>query len=99
MELRHLIAGFYHVGQGDLLEGYGVKYAEVAPGLWNSLSPEMALRTLEGIYPTWDSSEETDSIIADMIDKDSTPVGLRRPLREGRDVVARRKAAVAFDKS
>lgn len=99
LELRHLMAGFYHVGQRDLLDGYGVKYAEVAPGLWNSLSPEMALRTLEGIYPTWDSSEETDSIIADMIDKDSTPVGLRRPLREGRDVVARRKAAVAFDKS
>ena len=99
LELRHLMAGFYHVGQRDLLDGYGVKYAGVAPKLWNSLSPEMALRTLEGIYPTWDSSEETDSAIADMIDKDSTPVGLRRPLREGRDVVARRKTAVAYDKS
>ena len=99
LELRHLMAGFYHVGQRDLLDGYGVKYAEVAPALWNALSPEMALRTLEGIYPTWDSSEETDSAIVDMIDKDSTPVGLRRPLREGRDVVARRKAAVTFDKS
>ena len=39
------MAGFYHVGQRDLLDGYGVKYADVAPKLWNSLSPEMALRT------------------------------------------------------
>lgn len=99
LELRHLMAGFYHVGQRDLLDGFGLKYAEVAPSLWNALSPEMALRTLEGIYPTWDTSEETDTVIADMIEKDSTPVGLRRPLREGRDVVARRKSAVVYDQS
>ena len=57
----------------------------------------MALRTLEGIYPSWDHSDETDSAIAELVKAEDTPSGLRRVLSEGRDRVARAKAARAFD--
>ena len=96
--LRHAMAGFTHVGHGDLLEPYGAKYVDVAPSLWNALSPEMALRTLEGIYPDWDHTEATDSAVSALVDGADTPAGLRRTLKEGRDRVARAKAAQAFDR-
>ena len=99
LQLRHKMAGFAHVGQGSLLEEFGPKYVDIAPQLWNALSPEMALRTLEGIYPSWDKREETDAAIAQLVDAQDTPAGLRRTLREGRDRVARAKAARKFDRS
>ena len=96
--LRHAMAGFTHVGHGDLLEPYGAKYVEVAPTLWESLSPEMALRTLEGIYPDWDHTESTDAAVTELVEAADTPAGLRRTLKEGRDRVARAKAAQTFDR-
>ena len=98
LELRHRIAGFTHVGHGDLLQPYGTLFVEVVVDLWNRLSPEMALRTVEGLYPTWDHSEETDQAIESLINSTDS-AGWRRPLMEGRDRVARAKAAVAKDKS
>ncbi|MBC2681066.1 aminopeptidase N [Corynebacterium sp. 4HC-13] len=96
--LRHATAGFTHVGHGGLLEDYGARYADTAPNMWESLSSEMALRTLEAIYPVWDHSESTDSTIAELIESADTPAGLRRVLKEGRDHVARAKAARACDR-
>src|SRR5699024_6527577 len=72
-------------------------YVANAARLWEELSPEMALRTLSGIYPAWDLSEETDRQVAELIEAADTPAGLRRTLREGRDRVARAKAAQASD--
>lgn len=97
LHLRHSMAGFSRAGQGELLEEFGPKYVKTAPGLWNSLSPEMALRTLEGIYPAWDLRDSTDRSVAELIDAPDTPAGLRRTLKEGRDRVARAKAAREFD--
>ena len=95
--LRNRMAGLTRVGQSDLLQRLSQRYIDVAPSLWNSLSPEMALRTLEGIYPLWDESEETDQRIEALIAADSTPAGLRRTLKEGRDRVARSRQARSFD--
>ena len=97
LQLRHRNAGFVHVGHDDLLAEFGPKYAEIAADLWRGLSSEMALRTLEGLYPAWDYSESTDAAIAKVIEAEDTPAGLRRVLKEGRDRVARAKKARAAD--
>ena len=96
LELRHRMAGFNHAGHGELLQPYGPLFAETVAELWERLSPEMALRTVEGIYPDWDHSTETDQAIAALVDSAGN-AGWKRPLMEGRDRVARAKAAVAKD--
>ncbi len=97
LSLRHRNAGLVHVGHADLLQQFSADYAAHAVEWWKSLNSEMALRTLEGIYPTWDHSDATDAAIADLVKAKDTPSGLRRVLSEGRDRVARAKAARAFD--
>ena len=97
LALRHRMAGLTRIGQGELLQPFASSYVANAARLWEELSPEMALRTLSGLYPAWDLSEETDRQVAELIEAPDTPAGLRRTLREGRDRVARAKAAQAFD--
>ena len=97
LALRHRMAGLTRIGQGELLQPFGPSYVANAARMWEELSPEMALRTLSGIYPAWDLSEETDRQVAELIEAPDTPAGLRRTLREGRDRVARAKTAQAFD--
>ncbi|MGJ4070612.1 aminopeptidase N [Corynebacterium macclintockiae] len=97
LSLRHRNAGLVHVGHADLLQQFSADYAAHAVEWWKSLNSEMALRTLEGIYPTWDHSDATDAAIANLVKAEDTPSGLRRVLCEGRDRVARAKAARAFD--
>ncbi|KAB1501456.1 aminopeptidase N [Corynebacterium sp. 320] len=97
LALRHRIAGFTHVGHQELLEPYGPLFATTVVDLWNRLSPEMALRTVEGIYPSWDHSEHTDAAIASLIESAEPGAGWRRPLMEGRDRVARARAAIQAD--
>ncbi|MGJ4168761.1 aminopeptidase N [Corynebacterium macclintockiae] len=97
LSLRHRNAGLVHVGHADLLQQFSADYAAHAVEWWKSLNSEMALRTLEGIYPTWDHSDATDAAIANLVKAKDTPSGLRRVLSEGRDRVARAKAARAFD--
>lgn len=97
LSLRHRNAGLVHVGHADLLQQFSADYAAHAVEWWKSLNSEMALRTLEGIYPTWDHSDATDAAIADLVKAEDTPSGLRRVLSEGRDRVARAKAARTFD--
>lgn len=95
--LRHKIAGLVHPGHEDLLQPFGPEYVTCAVPLWESLTKEMALRTLEGIYPHWDFTEATDAAIARLMEDPSTPAGLRRTLSEGRHRVARAKANRAAD--
>ncbi|MDK8890129.1 aminopeptidase N [Corynebacterium macclintockiae] len=97
LSLRHRNAGLVHVGHADLLQQFSADYAAHAVEWWKSLNSEMALRTLEGIYPTWDHSDATDAAITELVKAEDTPSGLRRVLSEGRDRVARAKAARAFD--
>lgn len=97
LSLRHRNAGLVHVGHADLLQQFSEDYVAHAVEWWKSLNSEMALRTLEGIYPSWDHSDATDAAIAELVKAEDTPSGLRRVLSEGRDRVARAKAARAFD--
>ena len=97
LSLRHRNAGLVHVGHADLLQQFSDDYVAHAVEWWKSLNSEMALRTLEGIYPSWDHSDATDAAIAELVKAEDTPSGLRRVLSEGRDRVARAKAARAFD--
>ena len=97
LSLRHRNAGLVHVGHADLLQQFSEDYVAHAVEWWKSLNSEMALRTLEGIYPSWDHSDATDSAIAELVKAEDTPSGLRRVLSEGRDRVARAKAARVFD--
>ena len=97
LSLRHRNAGLVHVGHADLLQQFSADYVAHAVEWWTSLNSEMALRTLEGIYPSWDHSDATDAAIAELVKSEDTPSGLRRVLSEGRDRVARAKAARAFD--
>lgn len=97
LELRHRIAGFTHVGHGALLQPYAAKFVDVVETLWRNLTSEMALPTTQGLYPTWDHSEATDAAIAEIIARSDKESGWRRPLMEGRDAVARAKAAIARD--
>ena len=97
LSLRHRNAGLVHVGHADLLQQFSDDYVAHAVEWWKSLNSEMALRTLEGIYPSWDHSDATDAAIAELVKAEDTPSGLRRVLSEGRDRVARAKAARAFN--
>ncbi len=95
--LRHSVAGLTTVGHDDLLIPFSAKYIKAAPSLWTSLSHELALRTLGGLYPDWDHSDSTDQAIAELVEAADTPDGLRRTLKEGRDRVARSTAARTRD--
>jgi len=70
------------------LEGLTDEYFRVAPQLWDRLTNEMAQRTLEGMYPLWDVSEEAIAKADEFLGKDM-PTGLRRIITEGQDRAAR----------
>lgn len=86
LALRFLMDGLTFNNRG--LEGLTDEYFRVAPELWERLSNEMAQRTLEGIYPLWDVSEEALAK-ADEFLTGGIPAGLRRIISEGQDRVTR----------
>ncbi|AWB84546.1 aminopeptidase N [Corynebacterium liangguodongii] len=87
LELRYLIDGLTFNGNG--LEGAAEEYFRIAPQLWDRLSNEMAQRTLEGIYPMWEITEDALKAADDLLAREDIPAGLRRVLSEGRDRAAR----------
>ncbi|HIW92373.1 MAG TPA: aminopeptidase N [Candidatus Corynebacterium avicola] len=97
--LRYTMAGITHVGQDALLEPFGPEYVERATTLWGALSSEMALRTLSGLFPSWDGYEELAGSLKSLAEAESTPAGLRRVLNEGISRADRAVAARAFDAS
>ncbi|WP_087117636.1 aminopeptidase N [Corynebacterium urinipleomorphum] len=86
LALRFLMDGLTFNDSG--LDGLTDEYFRVAPELWERLSNEMAQRTLEGIYPLWDVSEEAVAKADELLAGD-IPAGLRRIISEGQDRVAR----------
>lgn len=97
LELRHGGLGFLAPGQEDLLEPYGPAYAEIAVQLWQSLPSEMGLRTLEQLFPSWDTSADLTAAITAVRDDAATPTGLRRILDEGLSDIERSRRAREFD--
>ena len=86
LESRYLMDGLTFTREG--LDGLTDEYFRVAPQLWERLSNEMAQRTLEGMYPLWDVSEEAIAKADEMLASD-IPAGLRRIISEGQDRAAR----------
>ncbi|SDR75196.1 aminopeptidase N [Corynebacterium timonense] len=86
LEARHLMDGLTFTDAG--LREFTGQYFAVAEELWDKLTNEMAQRTLEGLYPTWDvqqsALDQADALLARNI-----PSGLRRIVSEGQDRVSR----------
>ncbi|MCT2154009.1 aminopeptidase N [Corynebacterium sanguinis] len=95
LEIRYLIDGLTFNDEG--LEGLSDKYFRIAPELWDRLSNEMAQRTLEGIYPMWDISEDAVAKADALLAREDLTAGLRRVLSEGRDRAARALRVQAVD--
>lgn len=70
------------------LDKFAGLYFEVAEDVWERFSNEMAVRTLNGLYPHWDVSEE-GLASADALLSRELSGGLRRLIAENRDRVAR----------
>ena len=95
LEIRYLIDGLTFNDEG--LEGLSDEYFRIAPELWDRLSNEMAQRTLEGIYPMWDISEDAVAKADALLAREDLTAGLRRVLSEGRDRAARALRVQAVD--
>ena len=95
LELRYLMDGLTFNDRG--LEGLSDEYFRIAPELWDRLSNEMAQRTLEGIYPLWDISQDAVDKADKLFARTDLTAGLRRVLSEGRDRVARALRVQAVD--
>ena len=99
LTLRYTMAGLTHVGQDALLAPFGTEYLHRAVDMWGELSSEMALRTLSGLFPSWDGYETIADDLRAMAQDESTPAGLRRVLSEGVSRADRAADARAFDAS
>jgi aminopeptidase N len=97
LELRYMIAGLTHVGQDELLAPLGPEYVQRAVDMWEELSSEMALRTLDGLFPSWAGYEDIADDLRATAAAESTPAGLRRVLSEGLSRADRAVAARTFD--
>ncbi|WP_018296288.1 aminopeptidase N [Corynebacterium lubricantis] len=86
VETRYLMDGLTFNREG--LSQFTDVYFEKAKTLWDSLSSEMAQRTLVGIYPKWDISLKGLGKADDLLAKE-LPNGLRRIISEEQDKVAR----------
>ncbi len=87
LEARYLMDGLTWTDEG--LEGLTDEYFSLAPELWGKLTNEMAQRTLEGIYPSWDVDQLALGKADELLARGDVPHGLRRIVSEGQDRVAR----------
>ncbi|MDR1999040.1 MAG: aminopeptidase N [Frankiaceae bacterium] len=93
-----LIAGFSHPTQGALLEPYVRRYFEAVPEVWRRRTSELAQNVVVGLFPTWSSTINQDTLDAcDGLLAGDLPAPLRRLVTEGRSDVVRALAARAAD--
>lgn len=89
LAVRHKLQGLTFTGASPHLQQFNETFFEIAPRLWESWSSELALRTLTGIYPSWDVTRQAlDRADAFLADHD-LPSGLRRLATEERARVER----------
>lgn len=88
LDARHRMEGLTWAGAGESLAPLGERYFEVAEGLWERLSTEMALRALTGLYPGWDISREGLDRAETFLARD-LPAGLARVVAEQQAQVGR----------
>ena len=94
--IEHIIGGFSHPDQRELLEAYVDKYFEVLPSVWANRTNEIAQAITFGYFPSLLASQEildkTDAFLATPQDP-----GCIRLVRESRDNVARALMCQARD--
>jgi aminopeptidase N len=96
LELRHKLEGLTMVGSDKHL-GFAVdEYFANAEKVWDAGSTEIALGTVQGLYPAWNVSQETIDATDKFLDN-QLPAGLRRVITEERDRLARTLRNRAID--
>ena len=96
LELRHKLEGLTMSGSEKHLSFAPDEYFANAQKVWDAGSSEIALGTIQGLYPSWIVSQDT----IDATDKFLTnelPGGLRRAVTEERDRLARALRNRAID--
>lgn len=88
LAVRHKLEGLTYPGSLPHLQQFNTAFYEVASGLWEEWSSELALSTLTGIYPSWDVTQagldRAEQFLAGEL-----PAGLRRLVVEERARVER----------
>ena len=96
LELRHKLEGLTMTGAEKHL-GFAVEeYFANAERVWDAGSTEIALGTVQGLYPSWNISQETIDATDKFLEK-RLPSGLRRAVTEERDRLARALRNRAID--
>ena len=85
------LAGFWQVGQEELLRPYVDRYVDVVERLWAERSSETAQRLVGGLFPSLLVEDATVSAVDGLLERDLPPA-LRRLVLEGRDPVVPRPA-------
>ncbi|SER86302.1 ERAP1-like C-terminal domain-containing protein [Corynebacterium cystitidis] len=96
LEARHLMEGFNFTD--TCATEFTDAYFDNAQRVWREQTPEMAQRTLTGLYPSRDMSDHAIKR-ADELLKSDLPQGLRRIICEQLDQVERARRNRAIDKS
>ena len=87
-ESRAVSAGFWRVGQDDLLAGYVARYVEELPAVWADRTPQVAGTLAQQLFPSPLVQQEVLDATASLLDPQH-PAGLRRYVAEQRDDLAR----------
>ncbi|MEO7262911.1 MAG: aminopeptidase N [Jatrophihabitantaceae bacterium] len=96
---RAVMVGFRDPWRPDLLAPYAGAYFEEAAGLWDRLTAETAKYLIIGLFPSWSSAidEQTLQLADAFLANTSHPAALQRLISEGRAEVARALRARAVD--
>jgi aminopeptidase N len=96
---RAVMAGFGDPWRPELLAPYTGRYFEEVAGLWDRLTAETAKYLVIGLFPSWSSAieEQTLRLADDFLSDTSHPAALQRLISEGRSEVARAVRARALD--
>ena len=99
LEIRHMLLGLTGTGSGPILGELALPYFDVAPSLWEKYSSDTAATLVEGLYPTWEVSEEALQRAEEFLSTGSHPAALARIVSECRARVERAWKNRQFDAS
>lgn len=89
LQLRHQLEGFTWAGSSPNLQQFNERFFELAPSIWAGGSSEIALKTLVGLYPSWDVSDAGLARADAFLTSATHPAGLVRVISEERSRVER----------
>ncbi|MCL6421968.1 aminopeptidase N [Brachybacterium sp. JHP9] len=96
--LSAVAQGFSRVHDGALIAPYEQPYFAMLERVWEERSNEIANRIIQGLFPAdFGGQEVVDAADAWLEAHPGAPLGLRRPIVEGRDTVARQLRVRAAD--